>query len=423
MLKKKASVAIGTWPTPERTLDLVMKYRPLLVLFPEIPEGSQRKEHHHKGYSIGSVPPLDHDYHPRDIRLVLDSARIPPRGIYKILRYIGVRGKRLPTEKLIDEMAENKIDHIDLIDEKGPKDVDKFWRFYVKTAKAKDKDGSDKYPRKAYARVIKGSSKFKDYISIQYWMAYFFDDWANVHEMDWEMVSVILKKQGDGEEPVGCIYNAHLGSFRKRWKDVKKADKDMNVDNKGFHPVAYIANGSHAAYFEDYPQSFNVIEKYVKPMLKAMVRLVSVAGGSPVAYFIDYVPSTDNEKNIKILPEVDVIPEPCTDKECPDKPKEHGKAKIQEHWHDEWRWLNFTGKWGSPVELTPTQLFCRKIPIINWVLRIKGFFDRPIREGGPPGPNARVGACWREPFEWANTECIKPEEHENWIENPDIDAK
>ncbi|UCC60430.1 MAG: hypothetical protein JSV02_00975, partial [Dehalococcoidia bacterium] len=95
----------------------------------------------------------------------------------------------------------------------------------------------------------------------------------------------------------------------------------------------------------------------------------------------------------------------------------------QEHWHDEWRWLNFTGKWGSPVELTPIQLICRNIPVINWVLRIKGIFDRPIREGGPPGPNARVGACWREPFEWANTECIKPEEHENWIENPDIDAK
>ena len=120
---------------------------------------------------------------------------------------------------------------------------------------------------------------------------------------------------------------------------------------------------------------------------------------------------------------MDVIPEPCTDKECPDKPKEHGGVKIHEHWHDdEWRWLNFAGKWGSPVELTPVQLICGKIPVINWVLRIKGIFNRPIRESGPPGPNARVGACWREPFQWVNTECIIPEEHENWIKNPDIDA-
>ncbi|NVL91232.1 MAG: hypothetical protein HWN69_09645, partial [Desulfobacterales bacterium] len=338
---------------------LALKYRPLLVLFPEIPDDSERETYHRSGHSIGSVPPLEYDYHPRDIYLVLDHARIPPRGLYKCLRHIGIRGRRLPTEKLLKEMEKNEIDHIDLIDEKGPKDVAKFWRFY---SKIKDKD--DNYPRKAYARVIRGEKRFKDYISIQYWMAYFFDDWANVHEMDWEMVSVILKKQGDGEEPVGCIYNAHLGSFRKRWEDIEKADDDKNLNSQGLHPVAYIANGSHAAYFCDYPPSFNVIEKYVKPMLKAMIRLVSVAGGSPVAYFIDYVPSFHDKNNVKILPEVDIIPEPCTDEECPDKPKEHGKAKIQEHWHDEWRWLNFTGKWGSPVELTPIQLICRKIPII-----------------------------------------------------------
>ena len=374
---------------------LAETYCPLLVLFPEIPAGSKRKDYHHPGYSIGSVPPLDYDYHPRDINLVLDSARIPPRGIYKILRYFRIR-ERHTKKELLDEMAENKIDHIDLIDEKGPKDVDRFWRFY---AKIENKD--DKYPRKAYTRVIEGSSKFKDYISIQYWMAYFFDDWANVHEMDWEMVSVILKKEGGEIKPWACIYNAHVGSFRNPWKKVKK---------NGLHPVAYIANGSHAAYFTDYPLSFNVGEKFVKSMLKTILRLGSIAGGSPIAHFVDFVPSFQNDNSKKVLPEIEVIAEPCTDDKCPDQPKEH--------WHDEWRWLNFTGNWGSPVELSPVRLILSKIPIINLIPKIKGFFDRPVRESGPPGPNARRGACWKAPFDWVNMECIEPKEYDNWIDNP-----
>ncbi|MEE9610843.1 MAG: hypothetical protein V3W19_06295 [Desulfatiglandales bacterium] len=379
---------------------LAMKYRPLLVLFPEIEDGSEREDHHHPEFSIGSKPPLDYDYHPRDIYLVLDNARIPPKGLRKLLCLVGIRGKRQTTDKLLEEMGNNKIEHIDLIDEKGPKEVGKFWRTY---ANIRDRD--TRYPRKVYARVVRGSSKFKDYTSIQYWMAYFFDDWANVHEMDWEMVSVLLQKKGEEDKPVACIYNAHLASFRKKWEDVWKADENkVRDDNKGLHPVAFIANGSHAAYFHDYPLSFNVAEKYVKPMLKTVVRLMSVAGGSPVAYFIDYVPpfpKDDSDEAEKHFPEIEAIPEP----------DERGL------WSGKWSWLNFTGNWGSPAELTPKQLLFQRIPIVNWLFKLKDIFKRPIRGSGPTGPNARLGACWNEPFDWINTECLKAEDEEerNWI--------
>lgn len=58
---------------------LATKYRPLLVLYPEIEDGSRRKDHHRRGHRPGSPPPLDQDYHPRDIRLVLDHACLPGR--------------------------------------------------------------------------------------------------------------------------------------------------------------------------------------------------------------------------------------------------------------------------------------------------------------------------------------------------------
>ena len=54
--------------------ELVSKYTPLLVLYPEIPRGSTRiliPE-----WKTIDCPPLSHDYHPRDIRLVLENAAI-----------------------------------------------------------------------------------------------------------------------------------------------------------------------------------------------------------------------------------------------------------------------------------------------------------------------------------------------------------
>ena len=368
--------------------ELAYKHRPLLVLYPEIEDGSKREDHHHPAHTLGSAPPLEQDYHPRDIRFILDNACLPATGAYKYLRYLGIKRKKPSREQLLNAISENKFKHIDLIDERGPKDVEKFWSTY---ARIKNKDDNPEYHRKAYARVVRGSQQFKDYISIQYWLAYFFDDWANVHEMDWEMVSILLKTVGSTEEPVACAYNAHIGSFRKPWKDVHKVDDSGNRNPEGLHPVAYIANGSHASYFSDYPPSFNFAEKYLRPMLKTVIRVANIG-----ADFTDYVLGFEDKQVAKCFPDVEVIPEP----------DQNG------NWSGDWRWLNFKGKWGSPVELSLTERLIPDIPVLRAFLRV---FKRPIREAGPPGPNARPGSCWGRPFDWVNMECLDAEEIRDWL--------
>jgi len=196
---------------------IAKKYRPLLVLFPEIEDNSNRNQHHNPNYGPG-CPPLDQDYHPRDVHLILDNAPLPRTR------------SDITKKQLLDAMGENKIDNIDLIDRGGPKELNKFWETY---ASIHDKDSNPDYQRKAYARVVRGSGRFKDFICIQYWLAYFFDDWANVHEMDWEMVAVVLKKTDSGEEPVACAFNAHIVSFRMPWKEIDKVNDDKKKDDGG----------------------------------------------------------------------------------------------------------------------------------------------------------------------------------------------
>lgn len=361
---------------------LAIKYRPLLVLYPEIADGSLRRDHHQPDYGPGSPPPLGQDYHPRDIRLVLDNA-CPPGKKDKFSR-----------KQLLDAMSGNSITHLDLIDRRGPKEVDKFWRVY---AGIHDKDNHPEYQRKAYAKVVRGSGRFKEYTIIQYWLAYFFDDWANVHEMDWEMVSVILKNSGMTEKPAACVFAAHIGSFRKRWEDVHKVDEMGNKNSQGLHPVAYIANGSHASYFSDYPPDFNVAAPYLGPVLSRIVRITRIGKAHT-----DYVPSF--EEGVKCFPDVAVIPEP----------DENGR------WSGEWRWLNFKGRWGSPVQMSFIERIIARIPVLR---RMRMFFERPLREAGPTGPAERIDSCWKDPLNWVNLESFPAPETSDWLgEIGDADA-
>ncbi|MDY6893249.1 MAG: hypothetical protein SVO26_06015 [Chloroflexota bacterium] len=342
---------------------LAIKYRPLLVLYPEIGDGSQRREHHHPDYGFNQ-PPLDQDYHPRDIRFVLDHARLPGKK------------ERPSRDHLLDMMSENRVSHIDIIDSGGPKEIDKFWLVY---AGIHNKDGNPEYQKSAYVRIVRGSERFEDYLSIQYWFAYFFDDWANVHEMDWEMASVILKKTDSAEEPIACVFNAHIGGFRKPWKDVHKADDAGKKNPDGSHPIAYVANGSHATYFSDYPPAFSVAAPYLGPTLQQVIRITNISKAH-----MDYVPSFEN--GVTCFPEVKMIP----------RPDESGR------WDGDWRWLNFRGKWGSPKQLSLMETIIARIPGLR---KIHPLFQRPLREAGPTGPNAK-GLCWENTFAWINLECF-----------------
>ena len=57
------------------------------------------------------------------------------------------------------------------------------------------------------------------------------------HQGDWELVQV---RVGADERPLEAVYAQHSGAERCGW---------ASVHTRGAAPVAYLANGSHAAYF------------------------------------------------------------------------------------------------------------------------------------------------------------------------------
>ena len=345
--------------THEEKLAIALKYRPLLVLYPEIENNSRRSDHYHPGHRAGH-PPLDQDYHPRDINIVLDNASLPG---------IRARFRKVSHSELLEKISDNEVSHIDLVPGVKPSNVAGFWQIY---AAIQDKD--IKYPRKAYARIICGSRRYEDYLIIQYWLAYFFDDWANVHEMDWEMVSIVIKKTEDSEKPVACVYRAHVGGFRAAWKEVEKANDKGTRTERGKHPIAYVANGSHACYFHDDPVH-QATASLVGPRLSRLSNIFPWIRNT----FSDYVPSF--VEGSKHFPGVELIPEP----------------NSEGVWEEgEWRWLNFTGRWGSKGRVSWSE-----------ALRL------PIEDDGPVGLT-RQGPCWNTPFTWIEEKCFTPTET-SWI--------
>lgn len=88
----------------------------------------------------------------------------------------------------------------------------------------------------------------KGYKVLQYWFFYPMNDWGehggfNNHEGDWEMTTVFLQPQGNGQwEPAYAAYSAHHegGDFvRHDWSALQ---------TEGDHPVVYVSAGSHANY-------------------------------------------------------------------------------------------------------------------------------------------------------------------------------
>ena len=336
-------------------------YCPLLVLYPEIEPNSHREDHYHRGHRKSGLPPFDQDYHPRGIELVLDKT------------FMRIPGKTKPSRSdILDVMSNNEVGKIDIVQDAGPGDVNKFWEEYASIC---EQEKEEKYPRKAYARVLQGSGLYAEYVIAQYWLAFFFDDWANTHEMDWEMASVVVKRTNHEERPIGCAYCAHMGAFRLPWSQVERVDSDRNLAKEGSHPVVYVANGSHACYFH-YHSMHVAFDSFLGPSLSRRIKKYMPWIAKT---FIDYVP-TFNEGD-KHFPKIEVVPEPCT--------QEHNVGETGEHWHNEWRWLNFEGRWGTKGRF--------------W-LRPKQWFTLPWEEDGPKGPTQK-GLLWEDPFDWIDHEC------------------
>jgi hypothetical protein len=92
--------------------------------------------------------------------------------------------------------------------------------------------------RNVYYRVVCEYYDGDTYIVIQYWFFYIFNDHINNHEGEWEMVEVLLDYHT--KDPIGAAYARHEWGEYRHWHEIEK---------EGTHPVAYIAEGSHAAYF------------------------------------------------------------------------------------------------------------------------------------------------------------------------------
>jgi hypothetical protein len=99
----------------------------------------------------------------------------------------------------------------------------------------------------ASGAVVYGAAfRSKTRIELQYWLWYPYDDFSptypagpfwQVHEGDWEAVSVILDLRGT---PLGAAYSQHAKGQRRPW---------ATVPRRGTRPLVYVGLGSHANFF------------------------------------------------------------------------------------------------------------------------------------------------------------------------------
>jgi hypothetical protein len=135
-----------------------------------------------------------------------------------------------------------------------------------------------------------------DRIALQYWLFYPLNPYspevppnplfAQVHEGDWELVTVILDRAG---RPLEAGYSRHCSGARRAWAKVPK---------RGQRPLVYVALGSHANYFRNgsfrldkrcWPEQATIVfENYGKPLRDFVAagatlspRLVRVTAAAP----------------------------------------------------------------------------------------------------------------------------------------------
>lgn len=111
-------------------------------------------------------------------------------------------------------------------------------------------------------------------IDLQYWIWYPYNPYSptlpagelwQVHEGDWEAVSVVTDLQG---APLAAGYSQHGEGQRREWKRVAK---------RGARPMVYVALGSHANYFAAGVHRFD--PRVVEPLL---ISIIEQAGLPPV---------------------------------------------------------------------------------------------------------------------------------------------
>ena len=214
------------------------------------------------------------------------------------------------------------------------------------------------YARTYYARVL-GPDEDGTTL-IQYWFGYYYDDWANEHEGDWEMVCVLTSN----DAPVGVAASQHEGGEYRDWSDLELRDG---------RPALYVAAGSHALYF-DAGAHLTSREMFG---LKIGAEDAPVVGGSILEH-VDFTPP-DAEADVLNDARVSLIPEPDPETGLWGHP-DHSED-CNGNCESNFEWLNFPGRWGA------------------------GAFLRGSASG-PYGP-AFAGLRWDAPRMWVDVVCRK----------------
>ena len=92
---------------------------------------------------------------------------------------------------------------------------------------------------------------------VQYWLFYPYDLWRSSeglvlqqHAGDWEAITVGFSPT----EPLFVAYSSHCGGEWREWQDavaIRGTSSSADWHTAGTHPVAWVAEGSHATYSRD----------------------------------------------------------------------------------------------------------------------------------------------------------------------------
>lgn len=288
---------------------LLRRYAPVLVLFPEL---EQQAPYPDEGDAIYT---MRGSYHPRAVEFFLQQATIryhklhllrrlrlliKPRTLQDEIkaaeetisaqqidkamrayqddpRYAGLTGEALRNAirtRLIQEALGKRIRGFDLALFRG--DNIGFWKRYFELLASTPPETRRSV---VYGRLIQGRAPFdqalssteallrkgpeqgphdvrRSRVALQYWFHYYYDDWANRHEGDWEVITLLLElgehvfAQGraldeatllTGVQVLDVGYASHEDGYRRLWADVQKTAAGR--------PIVYIARGSSASYF------------------------------------------------------------------------------------------------------------------------------------------------------------------------------
>jgi RsiW-degrading membrane proteinase PrsW (M82 family) len=211
-------------PTPERNLELVKRYAPVLYFHPQ------------------------EIFRPQPVDVIVEQARL--RRSRRLWFDTNILLALNPLDLLYFESDRSHFLDVWYGEEGGSAYTNySAHRAFYEAALSPAVGG---LPVTVYAHVVRDET---DRVTLQYWAFYFYNDWFNKHEGDWEMIQVMLD---DGGQPEWVVLSQHHGGTRRAWSQAP-VEEDT-------HPAAHVALGSHANYFvgnEIYPNSKEISDRRI----------------------------------------------------------------------------------------------------------------------------------------------------------------